>query len=84
MTYKIHVYMITEEPYEHKRMIYIRRETVEDGTFDLLRCGRSSWPDAIVKTTTQCGIESFLYEMTEEQLDRNAWDEAELIPEEQW
>ena len=82
--YQIHVYMIKEEPYNPNVMTYVRRENLSDGTFDVLRGGAISNPDWIVKTTKQLGINSFLYEMTEEQLERNAWDEAEVIPQEEW
>jgi hypothetical protein len=83
MAYKLHVYRVVEDSYNYNVYTYVRRED-EEGNFDVLRCGLTTKPDWLVKTGKQLGVESFMYDMTEEQLDRNAWDEAKLIPEEEW
>lgn len=83
MTYKLHVYRVVEEPYNHKVYTYVRRED-EEGNFEMLRCGRTNTPEWLVRTAKQLGVKSFLYNMTDDQDDRGAWEEAELIPEEEW
>ena len=82
--YKIHVYMVTEEPYDRNRYICIRRENLETGEFDVLRCGNSTWPEAIVKTLGQVGVDAALYEITEEDYDMNDWSKAKLLKESWW
>lgn len=82
--HKIHVYMVKEEPYDHNKCIYIRREDLTTGNFDMLRCGRSTWPESVVKTCVQVDVPAALYWITEEQVDMNDWISAELIPQESW
>ena len=82
--YRVHVYIVREEPYDHNREICIRRENLDNGEFHVLRHGSTNWPEAIVKTLVQVNMPAMLYDITQEQFERNAWDEATVIPEEQW
>jgi hypothetical protein len=82
--YKVHVYIVKEEPYDHNRYVYVRREDLETGEFAMLRAGATTWPESIVKTCVQVGVPAALYMITEEQTDLCEWDQAELIPEESW
>lgn len=82
MNYKIHVYVTyydIGEPW-----VCIRREDLVTGIFTHLREGVCNWPEAIVKTLKDVGVEAALYEITEEQLKNADWHSATLIPETEW
>ncbi len=83
MTYKIHVYQQFDDD-EQYPWCAIRREDLTTGEVVHLREGVINWPEAIVKTLKQAGVEAALYTMTYHQLDRQDWAAALEIPEEQW
>lgn len=82
--FKIHIYQVVEEPYDHNVYIHVRRENLETGVVEQLRNGSCTWAGAIAKTLAQVEVPVSMYWITEDQVSRNAWDEAEEESWENW
>ena len=79
--YRLHVYVVRDEPYDGIETAVLRREDLETGQFEMLRLLSTDNPEALVKSFIDVGADAVLYEITDAQLLRNAWNEAVIVPE---
>lgn len=82
--YKVHIYIIEDERDGNEQEIYVWREHLQTGKYELLRNGECSWPEAIAKTCVQVNVPTSMYSISPTDADKNAWEKATPIPETDW